>query len=185
MVESVSPLEINDVKLIQLAQYKDQRGWFEESYHAEKMLQNGLCEAFPQDNVSYSIENTIRGLHIQRNNPQGKLVRCLGGLLHDFIVDLRPHSTTFKKWTAVKLEGGDGKALWVPPGCAHGFIANSPLVIMYYKCSTLHDKESDGGINPFDEELGIKWDRFLTGPAIMSDKDKALPSMANWLSQGV
>lgn len=181
---AVEDLALSGVKLIKIEQHKDKRGWFEESFHKDQYKELGIPYKFVQDNISYSVENVIRGMHIQRRHPQGKLVRCLGGLIYDVILDLRPDSITYGKLTMIKLEGGDGQALYIPAGFAHGFITASPLATVHYKCTTPYDKESDGGVNPMDPELDIKWDRILTGPAIMSDKDKALPTVADWLRHG-
>lgn len=178
---------LHDVIIISGESFSDERGLFMETFnshevnirHSTHPRLKEQVTIFPQDNVSYSSPGVLRGLHIQRNNPQGKLVRCLKGRILDVIVDLRPDSPSFKKWGAFELNTESKKMLWVPPGYAHGFYSYDESIV-YYKCSTLYDKESDGGINPFDPELNIKWP---SKSPIMSGKDKNLPSLSEWLSK--
>ena len=158
--------------------FTDERGSFCESYNAQKYNANGnIPHIYLQDNLSYSKAGVFRGLHIQRNNPQGKLIRCLKGSILDVIVELRPKSITFKKWARFKLDDNNRKALYVPAGCAHGFYSETDSIV-YYKCTTLYDKESDGGINIYDPDLKIAWEQ---KEFIISDKDRNLPTMRQWL----
>lgn len=178
-------LTIKDSFLLEGVRYDDSRGSFEESYNVntfkEVCSMMDLDISFVQDNLSWSKQNVVRGLHIQRNNPQGKFVRCLLGHVVDVFVDLRPDSKTFKYSQFVELRGEFTRSVYVPPGCAHGFIALAPMNLVSYKCTTPYDKLSDGGINYADKELAIEWDRFTKDSLIVSDKDMNLPSVEEWL----
>ena len=168
---------VDGCNVIFTEQYKDDRGYFSESFNQEDYLKVGLPVVWPQDNVSNSNEWVLRGLHIQRKRPQGKLVRCIKGSVWDVCLDLRPESPTFMKWHGQLLNGG--ASMYCPAGTAHGFLAMVPRSIVYYKCTTLYDKDSDGGISPLDPELKIPWP--IGGTMIMSEKDKGLPTMKQWL----
>ena len=191
---------LQDVVLISSDSFSDERGVFMEAFVDHEMSRGrpdrmpffgeswvnyqyatmGIFINFPQDNFARSGEGVLRGLHIQRKEPQGKLVRCLKGRILDVVVDLRKYSPTFKKWGSFELNSESNKMLWVPPGFAHGYFSYDESVV-YYKCSTLYDNESDGGIFALDPELGIKWP---SNSFIMSDKDKKLPKLSEWLSEG-
>lgn len=174
----LSPTNVNDCVLIDSPIFRDDRGMFAEAFQIKHFGEIGLPTVWPQDNISSSQKLVIRGLHIQRKNPQGKLVRCTNGLIWDVCLDLRPLSPTFMKHHAVMLY--PGRAMYLPPGTAHGFLALEPHSSIYYKCTTLYDRDTDGGVNPFDPELNIKWPAPEIG-AIMSEKDRALPMAAKWL----
>lgn len=177
----VSATPVEGCLLVETNLFEDMRGVFVEGWNAATFKEVGLPLDWPQDNISISHKNVIRGLHIQRKNPQGKLVRCSSGAILDLCLDLRKDSPTFMEWHAQRLEGGT--ALYCPPGTAHGFLALEDRSIVYYKCTTLYDRESDGGVNWMDPELDIHWWRTIDNP-IMSDKDKNLPGVREWLAQG-
>jgi dTDP-4-dehydrorhamnose 3,5-epimerase len=171
----LTPTKIDGCFVIDTEVYEDQRGNFYETYNERDFNFCGLPTTWRQDNLSNSIAGALRGLHIQRYHPQGKLVRCLVGAVWDVCVDVRKGSPTFGQWHAETLVGS--KAMYLPPGTAHGIYALRPRAIVYYKCSTLYDKHSDGGINPLDSDLAIPWpDRVV----VLSDKDKTLPSLKDW-----
>ncbi len=175
----VEKTHIEGCSLLTFSPHVDHRGFFFESFNLETFQAHNLPTNYVQDNMSFSFPNVLRGLHIQTDNPQGKLVRCVSGVIFDVIVDLRPQSKSFKSHLMVRLNDADHNGVYVPPGCAHGFYScNQSLV--YYKCTTLYDKNSDGGIHPLDQELKIKWPhkRYL-----MSEKDKNLPTMRQWLEK--
>lgn len=157
--------------------FSDNRGYFTESFNRNEFLKNGLPVEYPQDNISNSHQWVLRGLHIQRKNPQGKLVRCIKGTVYDVCLDLRPDSPSYLNFHMQPLSGVG--MMYCPPGTAHGFIAMDPRTIVYYKCTTLYDKDSDGGINPLDPELGIPWP---SKNHVISEKDKGLPSLKEWLA---
>lgn len=174
----VSTTKIKGVKVIQSSVFKDNRGLFSETYNEKSFKEAGITEQFVQDNVSVSLYGVARGLHIQRNNPQGKLVRCIEGQIMDFWVDVRKDSPTYGKWECLTLNGMDGLAVYLPPGLAHGFVTLSQIAVMSYKCTTLYDKDSDGGINWRDPEIGIILP--IDEMPIMSEKDKLLPLLSEF-----
>jgi len=164
-------LGINGAYLIKGKRYKDERGFFEEIYNASYGVN------FCQDNVSRSRPNVIRGMHIQRRWPQGKLVRCLSGCVVSVGFDLRPDSDTYLKWDSYIVMDSEPNAVYWPPGCAHGFAVLSQTdALIHYKCTTPHDRLTDGG---------FRWDStdlvWPTNKPIISQKDKDLPTLQNYL----
>ena len=171
---------VPDVLLLEGVSYSDPRGRFLESWNEAACQDTQLPHHWPQDNVSHSHHGVLRGLHIQRRNPQGKLVRCLVGSIYDVAVDLRPDSPTRGRWVGTVLSDRSVEtALWVPPGFAHGFQVISRDAVVLYKCSTLYDKDSDGGVCWKDPALAITWPE--PEKAIVSAKDSALPSLKDYL----
>ena len=163
--------------------FRDDRGFFFETYHQLKYSQAGVSAAFVQDNHSRSSKNTLRGLHLQLRHPQGKLVRVLSGEIYDVVVDVRVGSPTFKKWLGVSLSDKDFRAIYVPPGFAHGFVTMSEVADVEYKCTDLYDKADEVGIIWNDPQIGIKWP---CNVPLLSTKDQAWPTlekMAERLSQ--
>lgn len=163
-----TPLAIPDVILIEPDIFKDSRGQFFEAYHKEKYRAGGIAEELVQHNQSRSNKNVLRGLHLQLNHPQGKLVRVIKGEAFDVAVDVRVGSPTFKKWVAVTLSGDNNHQLYIPPGLAHGFVALTQDVEFEYKCTELYDKNDEATILWNDPGLGIEWP--IKNP-ILSDKD--------------
>ena len=146
--------------------YRDGRGFFLETYHAEKYLAGGIAGPFVQDNQSESVGGTVRGLHLQLRRPQGKLVRAIQGEIFDVAVDVRVGSPTFGRWVGVTISAGDFRQCYVPPGFAHGFCVLSPTAQVEYKCTDLYDPETEIGIAWDDPALGISWpvrEPFLSG----------------------
>lgn len=160
------------VLILEPAKHGDERGWFMETYHAEKFRQLGLPDTFVQDNHSHSTRGVIRGLHYQLEHPQGKLVRCTRGAILDVAVDIRRHSPTFGKWTAVELTEQNRHMLWIPPGFAHGFSVLSAEADVLYKCTTLWHQPSDRSIRWNDPDLAIDWQ---VETASLSPKDATAP----------
>lgn len=180
MIETF-PCRIQGARLVRFRRHVDQRGLFFESYQAEDFERAGLPTAWPQDNVSVSFGNVLRGLHLQRRNPQGKLVQCLGGEIYDVAVDLRPDSPTFGQWEAVTLSWEHPLAFYIPPGCAHGFYVTAKSALVHYKCTTTWDPESDGGVRWDDRNLGVEWEMPAGNQPIVSPKDQSLPSVDDYL----
>lgn len=168
------PTELPDVILVEPDVHRDQRGFFLETYHARKYAEGGVPGPFVQDNHSRSVEGTLRGLHAQRNHPQGKLVRAVEGEMFDVAVDIRPSSPTFGRWVGVRLSGENFRQLYIPPGFAHGFCVLSDVVHVEYKCTDFYRPEDEIGVAWDDPEIGIAWP--LTDPVI-SAKDRALPRL--------
>lgn len=163
--------KIPDVKIIEPKVFGDERGFFLETFQSEKYKRALNIEGeFVQDNHSRSAKNVLRGLHFQRNNPQGKLVRVVRGEVFDVAVDIRPESPTFKQWVGVYLSEENKTQFWIPPGLAHGFVVISDYADFEYKCTNYYDPSSEGCLSWNDPELGIDWP--VSDP-ILSEKDKA------------
>jgi len=150
--------------------HRDPRGFFLETFHAEKYAAAGIPAQFVQDNHSQSTVGTLRGLHMQILKPQGKLVRVVEGEIWDVALDVRPESPTFMRWTASTLSAANFRQLYIPPGCAHGFCVMSPTAQVQYKCTALYDPADEIAITWNDPEAAIQWP--LTEP-LLSARDQA------------
>ena len=170
-----TPTEIPEVIVVEPDVYGDERGFFFESYHAEKYREGGISGTFVQDNQSRSGKGVLRGLHAQLTKPQGKLVQVLSGSVLDVAVDIRRGSPTFGKWVGVELTGENHKQLWVPPGFAHGFSTLSDSVDFAYKCTGFYYPEDEIGILWNDPAIGVDWR--LADPSL-SKKDAENPTLA-------
>jgi dTDP-4-dehydrorhamnose 3,5-epimerase len=153
----------------------DGRGFFLETYHAERYLQHGIRGPFVQDNHSRSAARTLRGLHLQLARPQGKLIRAIEGEIFDVAVDVRRGSPTFGRWVGVTLTAENFKQCYVPPGFAHGFCVVSPTAQVEYKCTDLYDPASEIGVAWNDPALGITWP--VVQP-LLSPRDSRHPTLA-------
>lgn len=170
--------ELEGVLIFEPAVYKDERGYFFESYNEQTFHQQGVTNRFVQDNQSFSKYGVIRGLHYQLDpHPQTKLVRVLQGRILDVAVDIRQGSPTFGKYVSVELSADNKRQLLIPRGFAHGFSVLSDTAEVSYKCDGLYDKASEGGIRYDDPQLNIDWQLPLS-KAIVSSKDLALPVFA-------
>lgn len=150
--------------------FGDERGFFFESFNARMFRDaTGLDREFVQDNHSRSVRNVLRGLHYQRQHPQGKLVRVVDGAVFDVAVDLRRHSATFGRWTGVVLSAENKRQLWVPEGFAHGFVVLSDTADFLYKTTDYWRSEDEHTITWNDADLGIAWPQ--TGEPAVSKKD--------------
>jgi dTDP-4-dehydrorhamnose 3,5-epimerase len=167
---NVIPLEIPDVLLIEPRVFADERGFFMETWHAEKYAAAGIREPFVQDNQSRSRRGVLRGLHYQHRSPQGKLVRAIRGEIFDVAVDLRQSSPHFGRWVSATLSEENHRQMYVPPGFAHGFCALSEAAEIVYKCTTLYDHSDEHTLLWNDPALGIAWP--LPRP-LLSPKDEA------------
>jgi len=150
----------------------DARGYFYESFHAQKYKSAGLDLSFVQSNVSRSAHGVLRGLHYQWPNPQGKLVSVLEGEVYDVAVDIRTGSPTFGRWAAVMLTADNKRQFWIPEGFAHGFAVVSDYATFSYQCTALYDHAADAGIRWNDADIGVDWP--LSAP-LLSDKDERAP----------
>lgn len=160
---------IPDVKLIEPKVFGDDRGFFLESFQAERYAEQvGITLAFVQDNHSRSARNVLRGLHFQRSKPQGKLVRVVRGEVLDVAVDIRRGSPTFGNVVAEILSEDNKRQLWIPPGLAHGFVVLSETADFEYKCTDYYDPSDEGSLIWNDPDLNIDWR--VTDP-ILSAKD--------------
>ena len=165
------PTAIPDVVVIEPVVHRDRRGFFLETWHAEKFRQAGLDLAFVQDNHSGSVANTLRGLHYQIEHPQGKLVRVTAGEVFDVAVDLRRSSPTFAKWVGVTLSAENRLQLWIPPGFAHGYYVTGADADVVYKCTDLYFAQHERTLRWDDPVIGIAWP--LAGTPLTSAKDAA------------
>ncbi len=150
--------------------FSDPRGFFFESYNAEKYRKGGIELSFVQDNHSKSSKGTLRGLHAQWRKPQGKLVRVLQGEIFDVAVDARRSSQTFGKWVGVTLSAENRHQIWVPPGFVHGFCVTSETAEVEYKCTDGYDPGGEITVIWNDPAIGIAWP--VTSP-LLSTKDQA------------
>lgn len=152
--------------------FPDSRGWFYESYNAEKFKALGINDVFVQDNHSRSVKNTLRGLHYQKKPGQAKLIRCTHGKIWDVAVDIRKDSATFGKWFAIELSEDNKKFLYIPIGFAHGFCVLSDFAEVQYKCSSVYNGAEEAGFAWDDPKLGIKW---AVSEPILSERDLKNP----------
>lgn len=174
---------IKDLYVIEPTVFGDSRGYFMETYNSEfapyiKHL-DGTPAEFVQDNQSKSKKGVLRGLHFQKTNPQGKLVRCLEGEVFDVAVDLRRDSETFGKWYGVLLSEENKKQFYVPEGFAHGFAVLTDSATFAYKCTRLYDPKDEGGLLWCDPEIGIDWHIPEGVGILLSEKDKVHPRLSD------
>ena len=182
---------IEGLCIIETAVHGDARGYFTETYNKRDMEEQGLSMVFVQDNQSSSVKGVLRGLHFQKEFPQGKLVRVVRGTVFDVAVDLRPGSKTYGKWYGEELSEENKKQFYIPEGFAHGFLVLSDLAEFCYKCTDFYHPGDEGGSAWNDPEIGIEWPH-LTGSyqgtasakgyqlddgtgLILSDKDQKWP----------
>ncbi len=169
--------KINDVYIIDVKTYGDNRGYFMETYKESDFKEAGLNYNFVQDNQSSSRKGVLRGLHFQKTHPQAKLVRVLKGEVFDVAVDLRKNSPTYGQWVGVVLSEENKRQFMIPRGFAHGFVVMSDYAEFAYKCDELYHPEDEGGIIWNDPAIGIDWPE--VGKIILSEKDKVHPSLAD------
>ncbi len=173
---------IEGLIIIEPQVWKDERGYFYESYNKQKFEQAGIYAEFVQDNQSFSQKGTLRGLHCQAPPfAQGKLVRVIQGRVIDIAVDARKNSATFGQSLSVELSGENQKMLWVPPGFLHGFVTLQNDTIFTYKVSGLYNKASEMGVIWNDKDLKINWG-IDDSEVILSEKDKILPAFKDFNS---
>lgn len=168
------------LKVLTPRRFGDARGFFCESWNRRVLAEHGLDFDFVQDNHSLSAAvNTVRGLHFQAPpHAQTKLVRCGRGRFLDVAVDIRAASPTFGKWFGIELSFDNGKQLLVPAGFLHGFATREPDTEIIYKCTDYYDVTADGAVRFDDPDIGVDWG--LSGPAVLSDKDRAAPLLRNF-----
>ena len=171
----VTATDIPDVLVIEPDVYRDGRGFFIETYHADRYREHGIPGPFVQDNHSQSVKGTLRGLHLQLRRPQGKLVRVIAGEVFDVAVDVRRGSPTFGKWVGVHLTADGFRQVYVPPGFAHGFCVLSAVAQFEYKCTDVYDPGGEIGIAWNDPAIGIAWP--VTDP-LLSARDRQHPMLA-------
>lgn len=170
------------VILIEPKVFGDARGFFQETFHAERYREAGITGTFVQDNHSRSSKGVLRGLHFQIRHPQGKLVRVTRGSVFDVAVDIRRGSPAFGKWYGAVLTEENHRQLWVPPGFAHGFAVLSETVDFLYKCTDYYHPDDEGGLIWNDPDVGIEWP--IENPAL-SEKDRNYPRLKDIPASGL
>ena len=153
----VTKCDIEGLYVIEPTVFKDERGYFVETYNQNDMKEAGLDMVFVQDNQSMSVKGVLRGLHFQKQYPQGKLVRAIRGTVFDVAVDLRAGSKTYGKWFGVTLSAENKKQFYIPEGFAHGFLVLSDHAEFAYKCTDFYHPNDEGGIIWNDPEIGVEW----------------------------
>ena len=171
----IEPLSISGLFSIQPKVFGDERGYFLETYSQRDFAAAGIAARFVQDNQSKSRRGVLRGLHFQKDHPQGKLVRVISGEVFDVAVDLRVGSPTFGKWEGVTLSGERQNQLLIPVGFAHGFLVLSEEAVFAYKCTEFYHPEDEDGIRWDDPTIGIQWPDIGMTP-ILAARDAAFPA---------
>ncbi|QYJ82332.1 dTDP-4-dehydrorhamnose 3,5-epimerase [Shewanella aegiceratis] len=169
---------IPDVKLLEPRVFGDERGCFFETFRQQWFKEHLVDLDFVQENQSHSLQGTLRGLHYQLRQPQGKLIRVVSGEIFDVCVDLRLNSPSFGQWTGHHLSADNKHLLWVPPGFAHGFYVVSPEAHCLYKCTDYYAPNDEHSIRWDDDTLAIDWPLLSTQSPILSPKDKAADTFA-------
>lgn len=170
-------VEFSGLYEIQPKVFGDSRGYFFECYSERDFFEAGLKMRFVQDNQSSSSRGVLRGLHFQKHNPQGKLVRAVEGKVYDVAVDLRKGSKTFGKYYGVILDSEKQNQFYIPEGFAHGFYVISEKAVFAYKCTNFYHPEDEGGLMWDDKTIAIDWKKISgTVEPLLSEKDKIHPA---------
>jgi dTDP-4-dehydrorhamnose 3,5-epimerase len=170
----VMQTELPGLLLIEPHTFRDGRGFFLESFQAERYRDNGIADVFVQDNHSRSHQGVLRGLHFQIKRPQAQIVTVIRGQIFDAAVDLRPGSGTFGRWYGTELSDEGPRQLYMAPGFAHGFCVLSDFADLHYKVTRLYDHADEGGLIWSDTDVGIRWP--IEQP-IVSGRDGAYPNL--------
>ncbi len=171
---------IKGILIIEPLIFEDKRGYFMETYNQNRYNEFGIDKTFVQDNLSYSLKNTLRGLHFQIKHPQAKLIQVVSGEIFDVAVDLRPGSASFGKWTGIYLSDENKRQVFIPEGFAHGFCVLSEFALFCYKCSDFYAPDHEGGILWSDPDIGIEWP---VETPIISDKDIQYQKLSDLTSE--
>jgi dTDP-4-dehydrorhamnose 3,5-epimerase len=177
----VTTTKLAGVLIIEPKVYGDTRGFFKETFQVDRYREIGVDLSFVQENHSRSHQGVLRGLHLQKNRPQGKLVSCSLGSVFDVIADVDPNSITFGQHFSIELSDENHLQLWIPPGYAHGFCVTSEIADFQYKCTDYYIPEDECGVIWSDSDLAIDWP--IVDP-LVSDKDLALPRLNQGLVTG-
>ena len=179
----VTTCDIEGLYVIEPTVFKDERGYFMETYNQNDFKEAGLNMTFVQDNQSMSVKGVLRGLHFQKQYPQGKLVRAVRGTVFDVAVDLRSDSKTYGKWFGVTLSAENKKQFYIPEGFAHGFLVLSDEAEFAYKCTDFYHPGDEGGLAYNDPEIGIDWPFEEGVELIISEKDKKWGGISQWVKE--
>ena len=175
-----STTELPGVMIVDPDVFRDDRGFFLESWRMDKYAAGGIDATFLQHNQSRSTRGTVRGLHAQRTHPQGKLVRVLAGAVLDVVVDIRRGSPTWLKWITCELSAENFRQLYLPPGYAHGICVTSDLADLEYQCTDFYDPRDELRIIWNDPSIGIKWP---VSEPILSSSDRDAATLVDQLDQ--
>ena len=176
--------KLDGVIIVEPKVFKDDRGYFFESYNESEFIKNGITNRFVQDNQSKSSYGVVRGLHCQLGeHAQAKLVRCLYGTVLDVAVDFRRNSPTFGQYVSVELSDENKRQLFIPRGFLHGFSVLSDTAVFAYKCDNLYCKESEFGIRYDDPDINVNW-HVPADKIIISEKDKLAKRFKDVLNYG-
>lgn len=173
------PTNLSGVIVVEPDLFRDGRGFFLETFSRDKYTRGGIDREFRQDNQSRSARNTVRGLHAQRQHPQGKLVRAVTGSIFDVVVDIRFGSPSYLKWIAVELSADNFRQIYVPPGFAHGICVTSEFADIEYKCTDYYDPTDELRIAWNDPSIGIRWP--VENP-VLSTKDHQAGTVADQIA---
>jgi dTDP-4-dehydrorhamnose 3,5-epimerase len=154
---NVTPTPLQGLLLIEPRCFCDDRGFFLETFQAERYREAGIPEEFPQDNQSRSVKGVVRGMHFQVKRPQAQILTVMRGRIYDAVVDIRPGSPTFGRWYGVELSEEGPRQVYMAPGFAHGFCVLSDWVDLHYKVSRLFDPHDEGGVLWNDPDIDIQW----------------------------
>jgi dTDP-4-dehydrorhamnose 3,5-epimerase len=172
----ILPSSLAGILIIEPSVFKDERGFFMETYQQRRYTEAGIESIFVQDNLSRSVRGTLRGLHYQVKQAQAKLIQVVEGSIFDVAVDIRRGSPYFGQWEGVDLSDENRRQLFLPDGFAHGFCVLSESAYVLYKCTDFYAAEDEGGILWADPDLAIKWP--ISEP-LLSEKDSQLPCLAD------
>jgi dTDP-4-dehydrorhamnose 3,5-epimerase len=173
---------LRDVVVVVPDVFKDSRGFFSETYRADKFRELGLPYEFVQDNHSGSERGVVRGLHFQWDPPMGKLMRVTQGTAFLVAVDVRKGSPSLGKWVGVEASAENRRQVWAPAGFARGFCVLSDFAEIQYKCTGLYNNKGESGVLWNDPEIGVNWP-ISAAEAQLSDKDKKAQTLAQWLAR--
>jgi len=168
--------EFEEVLILEPNSFCDKRGFFMETYHRERYEQFGIRTPFVQDNLSYSVKGTLRGLHYQYPHSQAKLIQAIRGEIFDVAVDIRLKSPSFGKWVTIVLSEENKRQLYIPEGFAHGFCVLSDEALVHYKCNNFYSPENERGVLWSDQSLRIAWP---VRKPLVSEKDNNYPLLAD------
>jgi dTDP-4-dehydrorhamnose 3,5-epimerase len=168
------PTALPEVVVVEPEVRRDERGWLVEAWSARAFREAGIDAAFVQENVVVSGRAVLRGLHAQRRKPQGKLVRCVEGEVFDVAVDVRTSSPTYRRWVGTALSGENARAVWIPPGFAHGYCVVGERAVVSYSLTAPFDPSDEVRIAWDDPAIGVRWP--VTSPTL-SPADRAAPPL--------
>lgn len=173
----IKSTELDGVKTLHPKVFKDDRGYFLESWNQRILDQAGLDVRFVQDNESLSTRGALRGIHLQKAHPQGKLVRAIKGEVFDLAVDLRLDSPNFGKWVGRILSEANKTFMWIPPGFGHAYYTMSETAIFFYKCTDYYYPDDQFSLVWNDPAVGIDWPLVPGSDVILSEKDRTAPTL--------